>query len=123
MSVKTKRDKNGLALSSRNSYLSKKGYLQSLYISKALLKVKTAWDEGLRDVRALEAIGIDFLSEKISKIHHREPMIINSSQMNNYLNIKNYVNGLKARQGYINSARSMDLDLLRDLLHQALRLL
>ena len=27
-------------------------------------------------------------TEKISKIHHREPMIINSSQMNNYLNIK-----------------------------------
>ncbi|MBD61530.1 pantoate--beta-alanine ligase [bacterium] len=72
MSVKTKRDKNGLALSSRNSYLSKKGYLQSLYISKALLKVKTAWDEGLRDVRALEAIGIDFLSEKISKIDYLE---------------------------------------------------
>tara|TARA_A100001037_G_scaffold306492_1_gene352000 strand:- start:13300 stop:14076 length:777 start_codon:yes stop_codon:yes gene_type:complete len=72
MSVKTKRDNNGLALSSRNSYLSKDGYSQSLYIPEALLKVKTAWSEGLRDVRALEAIGIDFLSEKISKIDYLE---------------------------------------------------
>ena len=27
-------------------------------------------------------------SEKISSIHHREPVIINQSQINNYLNIK-----------------------------------
>ena len=27
-------------------------------------------------------------SEKVSAIHHREPMIINQSQINNYLNIK-----------------------------------
>ena len=27
-------------------------------------------------------------NEKISNIHHREPMIINQSQINNYLNIK-----------------------------------
>ena len=27
-------------------------------------------------------------TEKISKIHHREPLIINQSQINNYLNIK-----------------------------------
>ena len=27
-------------------------------------------------------------SEKISTIHHREPMIINQSQINNYLNVK-----------------------------------
>ena len=27
-------------------------------------------------------------TEKISTIHHREPMIINQSQINNYLNIK-----------------------------------
>ena len=27
-------------------------------------------------------------SEKISAIHHREPMIVNQSQINNYLNIK-----------------------------------
>ena len=27
-------------------------------------------------------------TEKISTIHHREPMIINQSQINNYLNVK-----------------------------------
>jgi putative SOS response-associated peptidase YedK len=27
-------------------------------------------------------------TEKISNIHHREPMIINQSQINNYLNMK-----------------------------------
>ena len=27
-------------------------------------------------------------SEKVSTIHHREPMIINQSQINNYLNTK-----------------------------------
>ena len=34
--------------------------------------MKTAWNEGLRDVGALETIGIDFLSEKISKIDYLE---------------------------------------------------
>ena len=27
-------------------------------------------------------------SEKVSVIHHREPLIINQSQINNYLNVK-----------------------------------
>jgi len=72
VSVKTVRDDNGLALSSRNSYLSKECYRKALFLSKALKKVKSFWDDGLRDRNELEMVGVDFLSKKISKIDYLE---------------------------------------------------
>ena len=72
VSVSTVRDENGLALSSRNAYLSDEDYEKALYVSKALEKVESFWKDGLRDKKQLETVGIDFLSKKVSKIDYLE---------------------------------------------------
>ncbi len=72
VSVRTVRDRNGLAISSRNSYLSDEDYEKAVYISRALERVRSFWNDGLRDKKELETVGIDFLSRKVSKIDYLE---------------------------------------------------
>jgi pantoate--beta-alanine ligase len=51
----TVRSADGLALSSRNGYLSDGERVEALRLSRTLRGVATAWKQGQRDVGALEA--------------------------------------------------------------------
>ena len=59
----TVREPDGLALSSRNVYLSADDRLQALSLSRALRAAETAWMHGTTDPRALEQIGLALLGE------------------------------------------------------------
>ncbi len=52
----TVRDADGLALSSRNELLTVVERENSLYIHRALLAAKSAWDEGIRDCQELHEL-------------------------------------------------------------------
>ena len=60
-SIPIVRDKNGLALSSRNKYLDDDGYNKALIINKMLTKVKNLYERGITNVKILfeEAIGLN----------------------------------------------------------------
>jgi pantoate--beta-alanine ligase len=57
------RDKNGLAMSSRNSYLSEDEKERAVSISRALSQIKMEFDRGLRDSKVIKRIGKDILQE------------------------------------------------------------
>ncbi|HXG30095.1 MAG TPA: pantoate--beta-alanine ligase [Thermodesulfobacteriota bacterium] len=59
----TVRDKNGLAMSSRNSYLSEDEKERAVSISRALSQIKMEFDRGLRDSKVIKRIGKDILKE------------------------------------------------------------
>ena len=60
-SIPIVRDKNGIALSSRNKYLDDDGYNKALIINKMLTKVKNLYERGITNVKILfeEAIGLN----------------------------------------------------------------
>ena len=62
-SVPTVRDKNGLALSSRNEYLDDKGLQTASNIYKSLCLVKTKLDNGEKNVSVLKKIFNDYIEQ------------------------------------------------------------
>ncbi len=58
------REDTGLALSSRNKYLSETGKQDALVLSKILNNIKTCYNKGITDVEALKETAYSFLTDK-----------------------------------------------------------
>jgi len=57
------RDERGLALSSRNKYLSEEGRKNALALSKILQNIKACYKKGITDPKALAETALSFLNE------------------------------------------------------------
>lgn len=57
------RAQDGLALSSRNKYLSQEGRKEALALNKILINIKACYNKGVTDVRALSETAFAFLNE------------------------------------------------------------
>lgn len=60
------REESGLALSSRNKYLSENGKKEALVLSRILNNIKTCYNKGIKDVKALTETAYSFLNENHS---------------------------------------------------------
>ena len=58
------REESGLALSSRNKYLTEDGKKEALVLSKILNNIKACYNKGITDVNALKETAFSFLTEK-----------------------------------------------------------
>lgn len=58
------REESGLALSSRNKYLSENGKKEALVLSKILNNIKTCYNQGINDISALKETVYSFLNDK-----------------------------------------------------------
>lgn len=58
------REESGLALSSRNKYLSEEGKKEALVLSKILNNLKTCYKKGITDISALKETAYSFLTDK-----------------------------------------------------------
>lgn len=57
------REQNGLAMSSRNKYLSENGKMEALALNRILFNIKTCYNKGIKDVKALTETAYPFLNE------------------------------------------------------------
>lgn len=60
------REESGLALSSRNKYLSENGKKEALVLSKILNNIKTCYNKGIKDVKALTGTAYSFINDNHS---------------------------------------------------------
>ena len=60
------REESGLALSSRNKYLSENGKKEALVLNKILFNIKTCYNKGIKDVKLLTETAYSFLNENHS---------------------------------------------------------
>ena len=58
------REESGLALSSRNKYLTEQGKKDALVLSKILNNIKSCYQKGITDVNALKETAYGFLTDK-----------------------------------------------------------
>lgn len=56
------REESGLALSSRNKYLSENGKKEALVLNRILFNIKTCYNKGIKDVEALTETAYSFLN-------------------------------------------------------------
>lgn len=57
------RDENGLALSSRNQYLTEEGEKDALALNKILTNIKSCYQKGINDIKALSETALSFLNQ------------------------------------------------------------
>ena len=58
------REESGLALSSRNKYLTEQGKKDALVLNKILNNIKSCYEKGITDVDALKETAYEFLTDK-----------------------------------------------------------
>ena len=58
------REESGLALSSRNKYLSEEGKKDALVLSKILKNIKACFEKGIEDITALKETAYSYLTDK-----------------------------------------------------------
>lgn len=58
------REESGLALSSRNKYLSEEGKVEALVLSKILNNIKACYKRGINDISALKETAYSYLTDK-----------------------------------------------------------
>lgn len=58
------REESGLALSSRNKYLSEEGKRDALALSKILNNIKLCYNKGIKDINSLKETSFSFLTDK-----------------------------------------------------------
>lgn len=58
------REESGLALSSRNKYLSEEGKVEALVLSKILNNIKACYRRGINDISALKETAYSYLTDK-----------------------------------------------------------
>jgi pantoate--beta-alanine ligase len=58
------REESGLALSSRNKYLSEQGKKDALVLSQILNNIKSCYKKGIKEVDALKETAYSFLTDK-----------------------------------------------------------
>ena len=58
------REESGLALSSRNKYLSEQGRKDALVLSQILNNIKSCYKRGITDIEALKETAYSYLTEK-----------------------------------------------------------
>lgn len=66
------REEDGLALSSRNRYLSEQERKQALGLSQALFQARHAWDQGRRDVAKIREEAEALLSSTVDRVEYVE---------------------------------------------------
>ncbi len=66
------RDENGLALSSRNKYLSQKSKKDALVLNKILFNIKSCYDNGITDVRALTETAYSIMNFQRQSLEYLE---------------------------------------------------
>ncbi len=74
------REKDGLAMSSRNAYLTVEQRSRALSINRSLKKIKTAFDNGLRSVQELKGLALKELQEQNIYVQYVE--ILNNTSLN-----------------------------------------
>lgn len=73
VAVKTVREADGLAMSSRNCYLDSSERKAAAVLHRALLKAKKAWEEGERGIKKLcDIVSGEILSEPLARIEYVE---------------------------------------------------
>ncbi len=66
------REESGLALSSRNKYLTEDGKNDALALSKILFNIKTCYKKGICDVQALKETSFSFLKDGVHELDYLE---------------------------------------------------
>jgi len=74
------REKDGLAMSSRNAYLTMEQRSRALSINRSLKKIKTAFDNGIRSVQELKGLALKELQEQNIYVQYVE--ILNDTSLN-----------------------------------------
>lgn len=107
-SIPIVRDKNGLALSSRNKYLDDDGYNKALIINKMLNKVKKLYERGITNVKILFEEAIVLNNDNVIDIEYFE--FIDFNNLENTFEAKE--NTLVAIAAKVNNIRLIDNILL-----------